>query len=99
MTQLVERRTLDRKVAASIPVRSGGRMFFSKVNFFCADSYSVSVSSPCYHSVTSKIPIILKKKQQHKTAGGRLQTNMHTHETEQGRGGLIMLPRHGIGTY
>ena len=32
---LVERRTRDRKVASSNPDRSGGRMFFSKVNFVC----------------------------------------------------------------
>ena len=47
--QLIERRTRDRKVPSSIPGRSGGRIFFSRVNS-CADSYSVSVLSPCYHS-------------------------------------------------
>ena len=31
----VERQTLDRKVAGSSPGRSGGRMFFSRVNLHC----------------------------------------------------------------
>ena len=39
---LVERRTRDRKVANSNPDRSGGRMFFSKVNFVCY--YSVLIN-------------------------------------------------------
>ena len=32
---LVEHRTSDRKVASSNPCRSGGRIFFSTVNFVC----------------------------------------------------------------
>ena len=31
----LKRRTLDRKVASSNPGRSGGRIFFSRVNFVC----------------------------------------------------------------
>ena len=31
----LERRTRDRKVASSNPGRSGGRVFFSRVNFVC----------------------------------------------------------------
>ena len=34
-TLLEERRTCDRKVAGSIPGRSGGSIFFSRVNFLC----------------------------------------------------------------
>ena len=32
---LVERRTRDRKVVSSNPGRSGGRIFFSRVNLVC----------------------------------------------------------------
>ena len=32
---LVERRTRDRKAASSNPGRSGGRIFFSRINFVC----------------------------------------------------------------
>ena len=31
----IERRFRDRKVAGSSPRRSGGRIFFSRVNFVC----------------------------------------------------------------
>ena len=33
IAQWLERRTRDRKVAGSNPCRSGGRIFFSRVNF------------------------------------------------------------------
>ena len=35
IAQWLERRTRDRKVAGSNPCRSGGRIFFSRVNFMC----------------------------------------------------------------
>ena len=35
IAQWLERRTCDRKVAGSNPCRSGGRIFFSRVNFLC----------------------------------------------------------------
>ena len=35
IVQWLERRTRDRKVAGSNPCRSGGRIFFSRVNFLC----------------------------------------------------------------
>ena len=35
IAQWLERRTRDRKVAGSNPCRSGGRIFFSRVNFLC----------------------------------------------------------------
>ena len=35
IAQWLERRTRDRKVAGSNPCRSGGRIFFSRVNFRC----------------------------------------------------------------
>ena len=34
-SRMLERRTRDRKVAGSNPGRSGGRIFFSMVNFLC----------------------------------------------------------------
>ena len=37
-----EHRTRDRKVASSNPGRSGGRIFFSRVNFVCWILFSVS---------------------------------------------------------
>ena len=33
--QWLERQTRDRKVAGSSPGRSGGRIYFSRVNFLC----------------------------------------------------------------
>ena len=35
IAQWLERRTLDRNVAGSNPCWSGGRIFFSRVNFLC----------------------------------------------------------------
>ena len=35
LSQWLKRGTRDRKVAGSSPGRSGGRIFFSKVNFLC----------------------------------------------------------------
>ena len=35
IAQWLERRTRDRKVAGSNPCWSGGRVFFSRVNFLC----------------------------------------------------------------
>ena len=35
ISQWLERRTRDRKVAGSNPCWSGGRIFFSMVNFLC----------------------------------------------------------------
>ena len=46
-----ERRIRGRKVASSNPGRSGGRIC-SPESTLCADSYSVSFPSPCYHSGT-----------------------------------------------
>ena len=49
IAQWLERRTRDWKVADSNPCRSGGRIFFSKVDFLCW-FISVSVPPPCYRS-------------------------------------------------
>ena len=39
--QMIERRTHDREVVCSIPGRSSGRMFFSRVNFLCCFTFGV----------------------------------------------------------
>ena len=55
----------------------------------CADSYSVSVPSPCY----VKDPGLSAE-----SAGGRLHLNTHTPLTQRSRGGLTMsLSRHSVG--
>ena len=51
ITQWLERRTRDRKVAGSNPSWSGGIIFFSRVNFLCW-FISVSIPPPCYRSST-----------------------------------------------
>ena len=89
----LDRRTRDRKVANSNPGRSGGRIFFSRVNFVCY-SYFVSVPSPCYHSGYVKDP-----GHSAKSAGGSLHLNTHTPLTQRSRSGLTMpLSRHSVGT-
>ena len=45
-----------------IPARATGE-FSSPELSFCADSYSVSYPTPCYHNGTSKTPVILPKVQ------------------------------------
>ena len=49
--QSAVRRTRDPTVGGSIPGRSGERIFFLGLAF-CADSYSVSVPSPCNRTGT-----------------------------------------------
>ena len=62
MAQSLERRACHRKIAGATPGRSGGffSVFFSQELTVCADSYSVSVPSPCCHSGTSKTQVILQ---------------------------------------
>ena len=50
---MVERRTLDRKVASSNPGRSGQRIFFSRVSFVCSLLLGVR-SNPMLPAVTRK---------------------------------------------
>ena len=91
---LVERRTRDRKVASSKPGRSGGKMFFSRVNFVCWLLFGV-------HS-TPMLPQWHVKDTDHsgKSAGGRLHLNTHTTLTQQSRCGLTMpLSRHSVGIF
>ena len=73
----LQRRTRDRKVASSNPGRSGGRNFFSRVNFVCWLLFSVR-STPELPQWHTKDP-----GQSAKSAGGRLHLNMHTLLTQR----------------
>ena len=70
VAQWLERRTRDRKVAGSSPGRSGGRIFFSRVNFYCWLFWYP------FHPV---LPQQYLKDPAHsaESAGGRLQLNTH----------------------
>ena len=67
----LERRTRDRKVASSNPGRSGGRIFFFRVNFVCW-LFGVR-STPVLPQWHVKYPVHSAK-----SAGGRLHLNTHT---------------------
>ena len=91
---LVKHRTHDRKVANLNPGRSGGRIFFSRVDFVCCLLFDVCPT-----------PMLLQwhvKDPGHsvKSAGGRLHLNTHTPLTQWSQSGLNMpLSRHSVGTY
>ena len=86
--------THDSKVASLNPCRSGQRIFFSRVNIVYWHLFGVC-----------SIPTLLQwhiKDPSHsaKSAGGRIQLNMHTPLTQQSMSGLTMpLSRHSVGTY
>ena len=81
---LVERRTRDRKVASSNPGRSGGRIFFSRVNFVCCLLFGVRSTPvlPQWH--------VKDTGRSAKSAGGRLHLNTRTPLTRRSRSGLTM---------
>ena len=86
--------THDWKVASLNPGRSGGRIFFSSVNFVCWLLFGVC-STPLLPQWHIKDP-----GHSAKSAGGRLHLNSHTHLTQWIQSGLIMLlSRHSVGTY
>ena len=90
----LERRTRDRKVVSSNPSRSGGRIFFSRVNFVCWLLFGVlSISVlPQWH--------IKDSGHFAKSADGRLHLNTHTPFTIQNQSGLTMLlSRKSVGIY
>ena len=90
----LERRTRDRKVAGSNPGRSGGRIFFSRVNFVCWLLFGVR-STPVLPHWHVKDPGHCAK-----SAGGSLHPNTHTSLIQRSRNGLTMLMcRHSVGTY
>ena len=91
---LVRGRTRDQKVASSNPGRSGGRIFFSRVNFVCWLLFGVR-STPVLPQWHVKGP-----GHSAKSAGGRLHLNTHTSLTQRSRSGLTMPPsRHSVWTY
>ena len=89
-----EHLTRDRKVSSSNPDRSGGRNFFSKVNFACWLLFGV-----CSSTVLLQWHV---KDPGHsaKSASGRLHLNTHKPLTQRSRRGLTMpLSKHSVGTY
>ena len=58
----LERRIRDRKVVSSNPGRSGGRIFFSRVNFVCRLLFGVR-STPVLPQWHVQDPLILRKAQ------------------------------------
>ena len=91
----LERQTCGWKVANSNPSRSGGRFFFSRVNFVCWFIFAV-------HSTPVLLQQHVKKNPSHsaKSAGGRLHLNTHTPLTQQSWSGLTKpLSRHSVGIY
>ena len=74
IAQWLERRTRDQKVLGLSPGRSGGRFFFSGVNFLCWLLFRYP-----FHSGIAAVA--RKRNPGHfaKSAGGRLQLNTHTH--------------------
>ena len=90
----LECRTRDRKVASSNPGRSGGRIFFSRVNFMCWLLFGVRSTPvlPQWHVKNLGHSV--------KSAGGRLHLNTHTPLIQRSRNGLTMpLFRHSVGTH
>ena len=71
IAQWLERRTRDRKVAGSNPCRSGGSIFFSRVNFLCWLLFPY----PFHPRVTA----VARKRSRSfcQNAGSRLQLNTH----------------------
>ena len=83
-----------RKVASSNPGRSGGRIFFSQVNFVCWLLFGVR-STPLLPQWHIKDPCHSAK-----SAGDRLHINTHTPLAQWSQSGLTMLlSRHSVGTY
>ena len=72
IAQWLERRTRDGKVAGLNPCKSGGRIFFSRVNFLCWLLFRY----PFHPRVTT----VARKRSRSfcQSAGGRLQLNTHT---------------------
>ena len=89
----LELRTRDRKVASSTSGRSGGRIFFSRVNFACSLLFGVRS--------TSVLPQWHVKDPGHsaKSTGRRLHLNTHTPLTQLSRSELTMLSMQNVGTY
>ena len=61
IAQRLEHQTRDRKVAGSNPCRSGGRIFFSRVNFLCWLLFRY-LFHPCVTTVARKRPWSFRQK-------------------------------------
>ena len=72
-----------------MPCRSGGRIFFSRVNFLCCCLFNIRF--------TPVLPLWHLKDPGHsaRSVGGRLHLNTHTSLTQ----GQTMLSRYSLGTY
>ena len=79
-----------------VRIPAGAAEEFSSLELtLCADSSSVSVPPPCYHSGMEKAPVIPQK-----STSGRLHLNMHTPSTQRKRSELTMpLSRHSVESY
>ena len=80
----VERRTHDRKVASSNSGRSGGRIFFSRLNFVFWLLFGVRPTPvlPQWHEKDPRHSV--------KSAGCRLHLNTHRSLTQRSRSGQTM---------
>ena len=91
---LVKRMTRDRKVTSSNPGRSGGRIFFSKVDFVCCLLFGVR-GTPMLPQWHIKDPGLYAKR-----GRSRLYLNTHAPLTQRSRSGLTRpLPRHRVEIY
>ena len=90
---LVKHWSRDGEVASSRAGRSGGRVFFSRVNFLCWLSFVV-------HSIPTLLQWHIKDPcHSAKSADGRLYLNTCTPLAQQSQRGLTMLSKHSVGTY
>ena len=90
---MLEHRTRGRKIASSNPGRSGGRIFFSRVNFVCWLLFHVRFT-PVLPQRHVKDPGYFAE-----SAGGKFHLNTHTSMTQRSQSGLTMpLCRHSVGS-
>ena len=90
----LECRTRDRKVTSSNPGRSGGRIFFSKVDFVCCLLFGVR-GTPMLPQWHIKDPGLYAKR-----GRSRLYLNTHAPLTQRSRSGLTMpLSRQSVEIY
>ena len=78
IAQWLERRTRDRKVLGSSPGRSGGRIFFSRVNILCWLLFRYPFHPRVTADPVKRLLKVLKDPgHSAKSAGGGLQLNTH----------------------
>ena len=94
MARWLERRTRGRKVGVRIPAGAAEKCS-SPESTLCADSYSMSVPTPCYRSGTQKTPTILPKVQVAGYTWARIYTLTHRSRS----GPTMPLSRQSVGVY